>query len=369
MKAWRRHAARLLGCGLVVLGLTALAAPAYATHLTYDELSFDIFGVGTVAGTDYEPFVSDDAIDLDGVALYALVDVGQFCNAIEILPNGNTYTLISTTGDLTGSFAGWPGPIQDGDTVRVIDSGRVCFQQPRGELEIHYHRDGPVKTVTGTVVNGSPIPVSQVQLGVWPDAPQTNQPTTLVATVAVSSGTPQGTVAFSAEAAAFPAGGCLQQPLVRVGNAYVATCTMQPTPMQLIPSPHAGPNVTATFTPDDPTLLRGAHAGQRIWVAAGATETRLGMQTDPGAGDGSPIVAATVVPALAGAHRPLDRSRSRPTGPPWRAALPSRSRRRARRVRAARSATSPPVRTCSPPRTSRPGRTRRFRSSARPRHR
>lgn len=299
----------MLGCALAaavtLLGLAALAAPARATYLTSGELSFDIVGVGTVAGTDYEPAVVDGALDLDGVWLEALVEVGQFCNAIETLPNGNTYTLISTTGDLTGVLRDWRGPLQDGDTVGVTDPQRICFPPPSEQLEIHYHRDGPVKTVTGTVVNGPPTPVSQVRVAVSPDRPQTNEPTTITATVTTSSWTPQGTIAFGAAPAAFPVDGCAHQPLVVIGGAYVATCTIGLEPLLWGWGPHIAPNVTATFVPDDPTQMRGATGGQLIGVAAGRTATQLELLSGADVTAGSLRVAATVVPAFAGTYRPL----------------------------------------------------------------
>ena len=77
----------------------------------------------------------------------------------------------------------------------LIPFGRGCIQS-LGGLELHYHESGPVQTVIGTVVDGSPTPVTRTSLAADPQSVETNQLTTFSATVSASSGSATGTVAF-----------------------------------------------------------------------------------------------------------------------------------------------------------------------------
>ena len=165
---------RVLGCGLALLGLLA-AAPAGASASSFafpfDNLVVFIHGVGTVPGRDYDQVVTDEPVDLDGVTLTVFPDGGAFCTQVPALENGRTYTLLSTTGGLSGRLIRNPGEtLEEGDVYPInLPLSRFCTQSV-GSLELHYHESGPVQTVTATVVDGSPIPVTSTGLTADPDA-------------------------------------------------------------------------------------------------------------------------------------------------------------------------------------------------------
>ena len=117
-----------------------------AASLTLDnasDLSFRIAGSGTSVGSDYAQLTSTGAVSLGG----ALLDVASISPSFNCLrlPVGQQYTLISTTGPLTGAFANAP----DGGTV-TDDFG--CSDGYTNAYRIDYHESGPVQTVTATVV-------------------------------------------------------------------------------------------------------------------------------------------------------------------------------------------------------------------------
>jgi hypothetical protein len=106
------------------------------------DVDFEIAEPGTTAGTDYAQLTSTGPVQLGGssVELFESLPSGE-CPALQV---GYTYTLISTTGGLSGAFGNAP----EGS---VIHDGLYCNNTYR----INYHETGPTQTVTATVVSTS----------------------------------------------------------------------------------------------------------------------------------------------------------------------------------------------------------------------
>lgn len=115
-------------------------------------LALHIHGIGTTAGSDYSQLRSAGPVSLGGATLElaTTVDGGQ----CDDLPIGSTYTLITTTGSLSGTFGNAP------EGAIVADSGSCSATGYR----INYHESGPVQTVTATVTtsNTGVAPINQV---------------------------------------------------------------------------------------------------------------------------------------------------------------------------------------------------------------
>jgi hypothetical protein len=112
--------------------------PASLTLTAGSSTAFFLYSAGGTAGTDYSQLQSDGA-----VALAGSLQVVNFDQTCAPLPLGQVYTLISTTGSLSGTFT---GPAQ----LSITPSG-VC-PAPTRRLQIDYHAGGETKTVTATVV-------------------------------------------------------------------------------------------------------------------------------------------------------------------------------------------------------------------------
>ena len=115
------------------------------TSASFDAASyvgFEIAEPGTTAGTDYAQLTSTGPVNLGGATgeLYETLPDGE-CPALQV---GFVYTLISTTGGLSGAFGNAP----EGS---VIHDGVFCNNSYR----INYHESGPIQTVTATVVSTS----------------------------------------------------------------------------------------------------------------------------------------------------------------------------------------------------------------------
>jgi hypothetical protein len=119
-----------------------------AASLTLDagsRLEFNITGAGSAAKAEYSQLVSHGTIALAGASLGVVVrppKAGQPCPA---LSRGRTYTLVSTTGALSGTFANAPA-----GTELPLRYAAACA--PRSQtLRIEYHESGALHTVTGTL--------------------------------------------------------------------------------------------------------------------------------------------------------------------------------------------------------------------------
>jgi hypothetical protein len=297
---------RVLGCGLVVLGLlvasTATAVAAWAPGSTFD---VRINGVGSKPGQDYDQVVTDQPIDLDGVTLLVDLDGAAFCTAVPALENGTTYTLLSTTGGLSGRFIRFAQTLEEGDVYApLLPFGRGCSPSAGG-LELHYHESGPVQTVTATVVDGSPIPVTRTRLAADPGRIEPNQLTTIAATVSVSSSTAEGTVRFDDGFADNDSIACPDQHVTATADApAVATCQMTQSVADDVSRAGWGASMNATFTPDDPALVRASNGFVWMTVRSGSTATQLTPAAETVTA-GTPLdLLATVTPAFQGLFAP-----------------------------------------------------------------
>jgi hypothetical protein len=117
-----------------------------AASVTLDAASgavFEIRGSGATAQNDYSQLTSEGPVALAG-AIAFLAGPPKAKEACPVLPRGQTYTFISTSAPLTGSFANAP----EGGAEIPIDFVEGC---PAQTIRISYHRSGATKTVTGTV--------------------------------------------------------------------------------------------------------------------------------------------------------------------------------------------------------------------------
>jgi hypothetical protein len=104
---------------------------------------------GTKPGVSYSQLDASGAVDLAGAKI--AVQSSASCYRPK---EGTVFTLVTTTGPLSGSFG-------KGDRDEYVpiaaDEAAGCFNLGQS-LEIAYHETGATETVTGTVVNGYPIP-------------------------------------------------------------------------------------------------------------------------------------------------------------------------------------------------------------------
>jgi hypothetical protein len=113
-----------------------------ATLDSASEVTFHIAREGAVAKSAYSQLLSAGAIKLEGAKLEVRVVAG----ACPVLLPGETYTFVSTTGGLSGSFANAP----EGGPEIPIEVASKCPQRFQ-TMRIAYHESGATQTVTGTV--------------------------------------------------------------------------------------------------------------------------------------------------------------------------------------------------------------------------
>ncbi len=114
---------------------------------TGSRLNFQITGTGTTAREDYAQLVSHGAIELDNAAVEVIVRPPEAGKPCPILTPGETYTFVTTTGTLSGSFANAAESSPE-LPIRFIES---CGARPSQTMRIGYHESGGTQTVTGTV--------------------------------------------------------------------------------------------------------------------------------------------------------------------------------------------------------------------------
>jgi hypothetical protein len=118
---------------------------------------FEAHGGGGTAGLDYSQLDVHGNVDLGSAALVLIVPKPAK-EACQQLTAGETYTLVSTTGELTGSFA------TNAEKGYIpIGYSEACGTMPIQSLQVSYQRSGAVKTVTGTVSEGNPPAASGIQ--------------------------------------------------------------------------------------------------------------------------------------------------------------------------------------------------------------
>jgi hypothetical protein len=201
---------------LAVACAAALVAAPAASASEPEIPQTQIEGVGGVAGVNYKTFTTDEPLNLDnqsgsrlsGFLIY--IALGWYCDLTPPLPTGQVYTLVSTTGGLTGEFPETP----NGTVVNGENGGHDCFES-KFRFRIEYHESGPVQTVTATVVEGRPTPVSDVVVTRSPPGPLLpNQPVTQRVIVETSSGRPEGTVDDP----------CGEQRVTAIGRSFGVIC-------------------------------------------------------------------------------------------------------------------------------------------------
>ncbi len=144
------------------------------------------------------------------------------------LVDGQVYTLLSTTGGLSGEFESAGGEVlPDGSVISLYGHFDVYFCDwftLKPELKIQYNETGDPQTVTGTVVNGTTERVSQTFVSYQTVGPTvTNQPFEVAATVSASSGVATGVVTFDSEVGSVLPG-CAARPVVDNDGQATASC-------------------------------------------------------------------------------------------------------------------------------------------------
>lgn len=257
-------------------GATLDAASGLATYIHQS---------GTSAGTDFSQLRATGHVDLGNARLvlggYRFVGEVRSC---PVLTPGDVDALVTTTGSLTGTFAGVP----DGTTI-PLDCLGATGTAPTVKINYTTH------TVAATVQSSAGTPTTTT-LSASPASPVTNQTVTLTATIAADSGAPSGTVEFDNGKAI---GGCADQLVAADGSSYTATCQ---TAFTASSSPEA---LTAVFKPASGSGLQGSTSALvRLTVSSNPTTTRLSVsEPTPAVGENATF-AATVTPKDAGAVVP-----------------------------------------------------------------
>jgi hypothetical protein len=108
---------------------------------------------GATSGTDNSELTATGDIAL-GAAQISLAILGAINTTCPTLPSGSVYTLVSTSGSISGTFAGVP----DGTEIQL---GNInCNGPPSQKLRINYHETGSPQTVTATVPGAGGVPKS-----------------------------------------------------------------------------------------------------------------------------------------------------------------------------------------------------------------
>jgi hypothetical protein len=257
---------------------------ASATFDSESNVVFSISGPNTVAGGDYSELVSSGAVELGGAKLAAVVAPPSEGKGCPSLSPGDQYTLVSSAGALSGSFANAP----EGAEIPLVFA-KGC-QQIHQFLKIAYNRTGPTQTVTGTVVAGE---TSTTSLAIEPANAVTNQVVTFTATVGTSAGVPNGTVEF--RDGANPISGCETRPVASTGPSYAATCQTS------FAASLSRRQITAAFTPGPRVNLKPSVSGvQELTVNKARTTTSIEASNSSPIAGSSVIYTATVSPQASG---------------------------------------------------------------------
>lgn len=151
------NGAVMLGAGttgpLAVEDAEVVPAPVLSSEgmsfMSDSLVSLAIVKDGSSAGADYSQLLSNGSVNLGGARLSVEVRPAAKAQACPTLVGGQTYTLLSTTAALNGTFGNAP----DGEDVPVY-LGAGCLGKG-WSLQIAYHRSEATKTVSGTVVESS----------------------------------------------------------------------------------------------------------------------------------------------------------------------------------------------------------------------
>lgn len=262
---------------------SVLAVTGGITMDSTSGLSLGITGTGSppAAGTDYTQLTATGNISLNGpsLTLNQYVNSGTSCPSLHV---GDVYTLVKTTGTLTGTFGNAP----NGSTMTL-----TCYYNGGSS-------SGPTVRInyTSSSVTATVISATTTSLKANPSSSVTNQSVTLTATVTPSYGTstPPGTVEFDNNGASIS--GCSAQP---VSSSGTATCT---TSFSASSTPE---NLTAKYAPSSGSAFNPSTSSSLSYaVSKDSTSTALAVSNaSPSAGQ-SVTYTATVTPAHAGAAKP-----------------------------------------------------------------
>ena len=263
---------------LAVDGGVTLASTSY--------LRFFIDHAGTTPGTDYSQLTATGTVNLAGAQL-SLGEGEEFVEGkskCAVLKPGDVDTLLTTSGSLSGTFAGVP----DGTTIPLS----FCPGGGGGTLptvKINYTEH----TVTATVETpGAEGNSTTTTLSSSPEGSVTNQEVTLTATVSATSGAPSGSVTFQNHGMPIP--GCENRPL-SLAAPYTASCR---TSFAAVSSPES---LTASFSPNfGSELERSISSAVNLTVAPDTTLTGLAVSNATPTVGTSVTYTATVTPAHAG---------------------------------------------------------------------
>lgn len=120
---------------------------ASATFDAGSEVTFQITGASREARTGYSQLYSEGAVALGGATVGLVVAPPAEGRACPTLTQGETFTFVSTTGSLSGSFANAP---EHGVEVPVRFAA-ACKSSASQTIRMSYQESGPTQTVTGTV--------------------------------------------------------------------------------------------------------------------------------------------------------------------------------------------------------------------------
>jgi len=123
---------------------TLEAASAKLDPESYVE--FNIVSSEITPATGSSELVSQGAIELNGARVEVVVRPPSKGASCPVLEPGATYTFVSTTGTLSGSFSNAP---EHGEEI-PIRFAKACTPKSQ-TLRIAYHQSGVTQTVTGTV--------------------------------------------------------------------------------------------------------------------------------------------------------------------------------------------------------------------------
>jgi hypothetical protein len=254
-----------------------------AASITFDRqtsLAIEIAGSGETAGVDYSQIDSTGPVTL-GNATIAL-RTPEPCPELAL---GTKYTLVSTTGELTGQFANAPA----GGEVAISPS--ASCERPQRMMRISYNEASQPQTITGTIT----APTSSTALEVIPSLAVTNQQITIIATVTPSVGDVLGTVQFADQNGLIPA--CASQPVVQHELTYTAICKVA------LSAEDSPAHITATFQPASELDLQASAASTEVVIDAAATTTTV--MAPPTAQQGTTLsYIASVSPEDAGIRTP-----------------------------------------------------------------
>jgi hypothetical protein len=254
--------------------------------------TFEVNSSGTTAGTSYAQLSASGNVALAGT-LNLSNGQADGCTSYTL---GQSDTLITTTGALTGTFANAP----QGAVVNfpgLTASGQSC---PPVYARINYTSNA----VTATFVN------TTTALSVPPSPATTNQPVTLTATVTpLNGGTPAGTVSFTNDGATIS--GCSAQPVSTTGSTYTATCETT------FAATQGSASLSATFTPSDSTSFSGSSSStESLPVDRGSSTTELSTSSATPKTGQSITYTASVAAGTSGPAAPGGRVEFRDGGAP-----------------------------------------------------